>query len=119
MQFLPYAKTPTLDKLAEEGVRFANAFFHFPYAVHPGHPFLTGRHPVANGHLGLATHKFLFQEFPTIFSLFKKAGYRTGLIGKLHVNPEEAFTRHIDLILYLGPIFPQADECICQESGGF
>ena len=68
----PYAKTPTLDKLAQEGVRFANAFTPFSVCSPSRASFLTGRHPVVNGHLGLATHKFaLFQEFPTIFSLLK------------------------------------------------
>lgn len=93
----PYAKTPVLDRLAEEGVRFEHAFT--PYSVcSPARAcFLTGRHSVVNGQLGLATHKFeMYRKWPNAFSLLKRAGYRTALIGKLHVNPESAFTPHID-----------------------
>ena len=89
----PYARTPNLDRLASEGVRFENAFV--PYSVcSPSRAcFLTGLHSHENGQIGLATHKFaLYHEAtPNIVTLLKPAGYRTGLIGKLHVNPESAF----------------------------
>ena len=89
----PYARTPNLDKLAAEGVRFENAFV--PYSVcSPSRAcFLTGLYPHQNGQIGLATHKFAMYdaETPNFASLFKAAGYKTGLIGKLHVNPESAF----------------------------
>jgi N-sulfoglucosamine sulfohydrolase len=94
----PYVKTPVLDRLAKDGVRFANSFT--PYSVcSPSRAcFLTGLDPSINGQLGLATHKFaMYREWPNAFSLLKKAGYHTGLIGKLHVNPESAFKPHIDL----------------------
>ena len=93
----PHARTPVLDRLAKGGVRFDKAFT--PYSVcSPSRAcFLTGRHPVVNGQLGLATHKFaMFEEWPNVFGLLKAAGYRTALIGKLHVNPEKVFTKHID-----------------------
>jgi len=102
----PYVKTPVLDRLAKEGVRFDKAFT--PYSVcSPSRAcFLTGRHPVVNGHLGLATHKFaMFEEWPNVFGLLKGAGYRTGLIGKLHVNPEKVFTKHIDFRAISGANF--------------
>ena len=89
----PYARTPNLDKLATEGVRFENAFV--PYSVcSPSRAcFLTGLYPHQNGHIGLATHKFALykKDTPNFTSLFKAGGYRAGLIGKLHVNPEKAF----------------------------
>ena len=93
----PYVKTPVLDALAKEGTRFANAFT--PYSVcSPSRAcFLTGLDPAINGQLGLATHKYaMYREWPNVFSLLKAGGYRTGLIGKLHVNPERAFRPHID-----------------------
>ncbi len=93
----PHVRTPHLDKLAAEGVRFENAFV--PYSVcSPSRAcFLTGLWPQQNGQLGLATHKFaMFEGVPHVFSHLKKAGYRTGLIGKLHVNPESAFDPFID-----------------------
>lgn len=89
----PYARTPHLDKLAAQGVRFENAFV--PYSVcSPSRAcFLTGLYAHQNGQIGLATHKFsLYKEdTPNVVTLLKPAGYHTGLIGKLHVNPESAF----------------------------
>lgn len=89
----PYARTPNLDRLAREGVRFENAFV--PYAIcSPSRAaFLTGLYPHQNGQIGLATHKFAMYrpDTPNVVTLLKSAGYHTGLIGKLHVNPESAF----------------------------
>ena len=89
----PYAQTPNLDRLASEGVLFQNAFV--PYSVcSPSRAcFLTGLYPHQNGQIGLATHKFAMyrEDTPNFASLLKKRGYRTGLIGKLHVNPASAF----------------------------
>jgi N-sulfoglucosamine sulfohydrolase len=88
----PYAQTPVLDELAASGVRFANAFV--PYSVcSPSRAcFLTGLYPHQNGQLGLATHKFaMFETTRTLPTMLQQNGYRTGMIGKLHVNPEKAF----------------------------
>ncbi len=88
-----YARTPNLDKLASQGVRFENAFV--PYSVcSPSRAcFLTGLYPHQNGQIGLATHKFALYKRDTsnFATLFNAKGYHTGLIGKLHVNPEDAF----------------------------
>ncbi|MDB4624412.1 sulfatase [Akkermansiaceae bacterium] len=106
----PYVKTPVLDQLAKEGTRFANAFT--PYSVcSPSRAcFLTGLDPGINGQLGLATHKYaMYQKWPNVFSLLKEGGYRTGLIGKLHVNPEQAFGPHIDFRAIRGANFGRKD----------
>jgi N-sulfoglucosamine sulfohydrolase len=89
----PYARTPNLDRLASKGVLFENAFV--PYSVcSPSRAcFLTGLYPHQNGQIGLATHKFAMyrEQTPNFASILNKGGYKTGLIGKLHVNPESAF----------------------------
>ena len=85
-------QTPNLDQLAQDGVRFENS--HTTQAVcSPGRAsILTGLYPHQNGQFGLATHKYaLYDDFPNMQSLLKTAGYRTGMLGKLHVNPESAF----------------------------
>ncbi len=87
-----YAQTPALDKLAASGVRFANAFVPYPVCSPSRACFLTGLHPHQNGQIGLATHKFaMFENTPTLPAMLKHRGYRTGLIGKLHINPASAF----------------------------
>lgn len=88
----PYAQTPVLDQLASDGVLFENAFVPFSVCSPSRACFLTGLYPHQNGQLGLATHKFeMFDGTKTMPSVLQRAGYRTGMIGKLHVNPSRDF----------------------------
>ena len=89
--------TPALDGLAETGVRYTRAYV--PYSVcSPSRAiFHTGLYTRQNGHIGLATHKFsLYKDFKTMPAHFKEAGYYTGFIGKVHINPERAITEFLD-----------------------
>ncbi len=86
------AKTPHLDALAARGVRFHN--HHTTQAVcSPGRAsILTGKYPHENGQIGLASQNYgMYKPYANMASILKKAGYRTGRVGKLHVNPEDAF----------------------------
>lgn len=87
------AHTPNLDWLAAEGVRFTQATVPYSVCSPSRAAFLTGLYPQQNGQLGLATQKFAMykQDTPNIVTLLKAAGYRTGIVGKLHVNPPAAF----------------------------
>ncbi len=38
----------------------------------------------------------MYREWPSTYSVLKQAGYRTGMIGKLHVNPESSIEKWID-----------------------
>lgn len=89
----PFARTPVLDALAREGVLFRNAYVPQAGCSQSRAAFLTGLYPHQNGQIGLATWKFgLFREdTPNLVRTLKEAGYSTGIIGKLHINPEEAF----------------------------
>ncbi len=89
----PYVKTPNLDKLASEGVLFKNAYVAQAGCSQSRASFLTGLFPHQNGQIGLATWKFRMydENTPNIVRSLKEAGYRTGIIGKLHINPESAF----------------------------
>lgn len=89
----PYVSTPNLDALAAGGVLFQNAYVPQAGCSQSRAAFLTGLYPHQNGQIGLATWKFgLYRgDTPNIVRSLKEAGYRTGIIGKLHVNPPEAF----------------------------
>lgn len=89
----PYVRTPHLDKLASEGVLFKNAYVAQAGCSQSRASFLTGLYPHQNGQIGLATWKFRMydENTPNLSRSFKEAGYRTGIIGKLHINPESAF----------------------------
>jgi N-sulfoglucosamine sulfohydrolase len=88
----PDVRTPNLDRLAAEGCRFNNAYVTHAVCSASRASFLTGLYPFQNGQIGLATHRYsMFQNWDNIPSILKEHGYRTGMVGKLHVNPESAF----------------------------
>lgn len=89
----PYARTPNLDTLARDGVRFTNAAVPYSVCSPSRAAFLTGLYPQQNGQLGLTTQRFAMYRAstPGVVTRLQAAGYRTGLIGKLHVRPEAAF----------------------------
>lgn len=89
----PYARTPNLDQLASQGVRFNRAFVPQAGCSQSRASYLTGLYPHQHGQIGLATWGFrLYREdTPNLPRSLKAAGYRTGIIGKLHINPESAF----------------------------
>lgn len=89
----PYARTPNLDRLASEGVRFNRAYVAQAGCSQSRASVLTGLYPHQHGQIGLATWGFRMyrEDTPNIPRSLKAAGYRTGMIGKLHINPESTF----------------------------
>tara|TARA_B100000900_G_scaffold414898_1_gene442971 strand:+ start:2113 stop:3579 length:1467 start_codon:yes stop_codon:yes gene_type:complete len=89
----PYVQTPNLDRLAEYGVRFDRAFVTQAGCSQSRSSILTGLYPHQNGQIGLATWDFRMyrEDTPNVVRSLKDAGYRTGIIGKLHINPASAF----------------------------
>jgi N-sulfoglucosamine sulfohydrolase len=88
-----YARTPNLDRLAASGVRFQHAYITQAGCSQSRASILTGLYPHQHGQIGLATWGFRMYraDTPNVPRCLKAAGYRTGRIGKLHVNPETAF----------------------------
>ena len=89
----PHARTPNLDRLAAQGVRFTRAYVAQPGCSQSRAAYLTGLYPHQNGQIGLATWGFRMysKDTPNMVTCLKRQGYRTGIIGKLHVNPADAF----------------------------
>ena len=87
-------KTPNLDQLARDGFLFEKAYVPQAGCSQSRAAFLTGLYPHQNGQIGLATWKYqMFEtDTPNIPNSLKSAGYSTGIIGKLHVNPESTFS---------------------------
>jgi len=84
--------TPKLDAFAAEGVLFRNAYVAQSSCSSSRAALLTGRWPHQNGQIGLAHLGFrMHPGQPTMPALLKAAGYRTGIIGKLHVEPAADF----------------------------
>jgi N-sulfoglucosamine sulfohydrolase len=85
--------TPHLDRLAQQGTLFRNAYVPQAGCSQSRAAFLTGLYPHQNGQIGLATWKYSMYsaKFDNVVKTLKQVGYRTGLLGKLHINPKDAF----------------------------
>lgn len=82
----PALKTPCLDALHAESVRFDN--FHVAPACSPTRAgLLTGRYPISTGvwHTR-GGHSLLRRNETTLADVFRNAGYATGLFGKWHLG---------------------------------
>jgi len=90
----PVIKTPNLDVLAQEGVRFTNSFCTTASCAASRSVILTGLYNHANGTYG-HTHGYhhfsCFDNVVTLPAILNKGGYRTGRIGKKHYAPENIF----------------------------
>jgi arylsulfatase len=84
----PILKTPNIDRLHAEGVRFTD--FHVSPTCSPTRSaLLTGRHEFKNG----VTHttqerERLTPSAVTLAQVLKSAGYTTGIFGKWHLGDE-------------------------------
>ncbi|MGH7170149.1 MAG: sulfatase family protein [Gemmataceae bacterium] len=77
-------RTPNLDCLAAEGVRFDRAYCNSPVCTASRQSFLTGRYPRT---LGVTLLKTALPEGePTLATRLRAAGYDTAAIGKMHFN---------------------------------
>ncbi len=86
------ARTPEMDRLAEEGVRFQNAYITHASCSPSRSSMLTGMYPHENGQIGLSHVGYALKEgVPLLPNLLRDAGYRTGVMGKVHVEPFEWF----------------------------
>ena len=76
--------TPTLDKLANQGVRFTNANVVFALCSPSRAALLTGRYGSANGVLELDSD--LNPNEKTVAQYLHEVGYLTGMSGKWHIG---------------------------------
>lgn len=82
----PWLETPNMDRLAREGVHFANAFVTTSLCSPSRASILTGlymhRHGVADNYHAISDKLVFFPE------LLQQAGYATAFIGKWHMGGE-------------------------------
>ena len=87
----PDYRTPHIDRLAAEGMRFTSAYSNSPVCSATRTALITGRYqyrlpigleePLGARNIGLPP------SHPTLPSLLRARGYRTELIGKWHLGP--------------------------------
>jgi arylsulfatase A-like enzyme len=82
----PWFKTPNMDRLAAEGVRFRNAFVVNALCSPSRACYLSGRYSHANGVHNNRTP--MSDRLATHATLLRAAGYSTGYVGKWHMDAQ-------------------------------
>ena len=80
--------TPTIDRLAEEGMLFENAFCTNSICSPSRACILTGQYAHTNGAYDLSGKIESKRQYMAIE--MKKAGYHTAMVGKWHLKQEPA-----------------------------
>src|SRR5690242_15274815 len=83
------ARTPRLDQLASEGMRFDAAFSASPTCTPSRSATYTGLYPFRNG--AHANHSLIHDGVKTLPQYMRELGYRTVIAGKTHIGPREQF----------------------------
>jgi N-sulfoglucosamine sulfohydrolase len=94
------AKTPHIDELAAAGTRFPYAFACVSSCSPSRATLYTGLHTHHSGQYGLAhaTHNaHTLRNVQSLPKLLNAAGYRTAIIGKLHVQPKEVYPWQVEI----------------------
>ncbi len=83
-------KTPNIDRLAREGIRFTDAHSPSAMCTPTRYAFLTGRYAWRHGPgasiLSGQSPLCIEPGSPTVASILKSAGYATGVVGKWHLG---------------------------------
>lgn len=112
-----FNETPTLDKLAQQGIRFAQAYAAASVCSPDRVAFLTGQYPARVGitdYLRPNAEKFLDTTYVTIAEALKANGYHTGIIGKWHLSGYKSNHAPVEVL----PGKQGFDEVIVSETAG-
>ncbi|KAJ9261715.1 hypothetical protein DTO195F2_3973 [Paecilomyces variotii] len=91
-------QTPNLDALAASATQFDMAFTSTASCSGSRTVIYTGLHTHENGSYGLVKEKNGFQTLPNVETapwLFNELGYYTGILGKVHVSPDQLYPWHV------------------------
>jgi len=103
------AKTPNIDRIANEGMRFDDCFCTNSICTPSRASILTGKYSHKNGCLTLSDRfDGTQQTFP---ELLQEAGYYTAVIGKWHLKSEPTGFDYYNVLpgqgLYFDPLFKE------------
>ncbi|NQT36333.1 MAG: sulfatase [Planctomycetes bacterium] len=111
-----FNRTPHLDRLAGQGMRFTDAYAAAPVCSPYRVSLMAGQYPARVGitdYLRPNDPKHLPAEHVTIAERLKEAGYATGMIGKWHLT---GYAHHG--AEEVGPAKQGFDEVMCSERRG-
>lgn len=100
---LDHSPTPHIDRLAEEGMRFDNAFVTNSICKPSRAVLLTGRHSHKNG--VLTNRESIDVDMETFPQLLQESGYQTAMIGKWHLGTEPQGFDYYEVLYGQGPYY--------------
>jgi choline-sulfatase len=101
----PYVRTPNLDRMATQGIRFTEAHCNAPLCVPSRMSMMTGKFP---HRLGVYSNgEMLASDVPTFAHALGLAGYETVLSGRMHfVGPDQRHGYQERLVGDITPSYP-------------
>jgi arylsulfatase A-like enzyme len=83
----PFVKTPNVDRLLQQSVRFTNAYIAEPTCSPSRTAYFTGMHERVNGVGFTSSYQLTGEQWQRTYpALLRDAGYHTGFIGKFGVE---------------------------------
>ncbi len=95
----PWMRTPNLDRLAETGCVFPNAYSPNPICVPARHCLLTGTTGRHHGFWNNGGPYIADDGLPTLPRVLSDAGYYTAAVGKMHFRPARRHHGYLDMHL--------------------
>ena len=112
--------TPNLDRIAEDGLKFTNAFVANSLSGPSRACILTGKHSCANHFYSNSGDVFDFSQ-TTFPKLLQEVGYQTAMVGKLHLEANPTGFDYWEILPgqghYYNPEFIRMDGSRAVEKG--
>lgn len=80
-----WVKTPHIDRIAGEGIRFSNCVTNSPVCIPTRLSLATGLYPHNTG-IWDNLHYDMAEDSPTWMQAVRKVGYRNSVFGKTHLH---------------------------------
>ncbi len=107
--------TPNIQRLAEQGVLFRQAFCGGPTCSPSRAALLTGQYPHCCGMIGLAHRGFSLNDYGKhIVHTLRRAGYRSTLIGTQHIARDPSVIGYDETITDVPPRAPERAQVVAQ-----
>lgn len=90
--------TPTLDRLASTGTRFARTYSECPVCIPARRSLMTGTTARTHGDREFKPAEPM-PDLPTLAQTFRNAGYQAYAVGKLHIYPQRNRIGFDDVLL--------------------